>query len=339
MKSAACAATLLYLGASSLPRGVAALKPAYQEIYQTTTVATTNGNDAIGVTDGATSYLCRTDWVLYGTKCYYVTPGDMDFDASVEMCHTTLSAEVAIAESAAERDFLFSLIGDSLFWVGLYYNADAGKWLTAVYNADPVYTFWSGGEPNIPDYCAYDTVYTWLATPCTFSDPLLKIICRQAATTGGDSGGSVGVSQPPASVSGGAGGLLTVPANGELILFNQFINPSSGAESAYQFPELKFVEADEAIYRAGLVSVPCNHPLPFFLSLSDLDLILLSFLAGSRQRELSLQSLCLDLLLLFPRQSLLLHWRVQRLVCSTSADPCRCCGLSQKPLRLCSGLE
>jgi hypothetical protein len=48
--------------------------------------------------------------------------------------------------------------------------------------------------------------------------------------------------------------LLTVPVNGELILYNQYIDQSTGAESAYQFPKLTFVEADEDIYRAALVN-------------------------------------------------------------------------------------
>jgi hypothetical protein len=71
-----------------------------------------------------------------------------------------------------------------------------------------------------------------------------------------------GESQPPASVNGGGGGSLGVPFSGEIALYRQFLDPSTGVENAYLYPELKFVEADEAIHRVGLVSVSSLFP-PF----------------------------------------------------------------------------
>jgi hypothetical protein len=286
MKSAA---PLLILGSSLLPRANADLKPPYQEIYQTTTVVTHS------VITGAT-YTCPSDdWVFDNANCYYLIPGGTNFADGVKTCHT-MNAEVAIPESSSENAFLLGQIGSSDLLLGLKYDSASTSWVTA-YHETPIYLGWGG---DLPTGAAGDCIYdsnsnkNWQTTSCASE---LRMLCRKSATVDwgvldvgagddgaagggdgpGDGGGGgdpvVGVSQPPASVNGAAGGLLSVPVNGELILYHQFLDPSTGVESAYQFPKLTFVEATEEIHRAGLVSFTCHLPLlipllPFLVAYS-----------------------------------------------------------------------
>jgi hypothetical protein len=237
---------------SALVGGAHALKPPYQEIYQTTTVATANENAIL-----AADYICPDGWFLLlaaSPLCDGKLPdGFTIFSGSVSCMN--YGAEVFIPSNMDEQSYMASLAGDSKIYIGVFH--DGSMW--TIDNSPgnpPSYTYWDeGGEPASG---GFDCVYIdssdgyWQVQPCSTTTSS-TVICRKAATEFTD-GGSVGVSQPPASVNGAAGGLLTVPVNGELILYNQYIDQSTGAESAYQFPKLTFVEADEEIYRAALVN-------------------------------------------------------------------------------------
>jgi hypothetical protein len=242
---------------SALVGGAHAFKPPYQEIYQTTTVATAN-EDAILAAD----YICPDGWVLEGPICLRKL-SEMPFIPTGTTACDEYDATLAIPENPEEETLLASLAGDSKIYIGIYFMTPDNVWSTwDCPGCSLKFSNWDeGGEPGVASASTADCVYIdssngfWATQPCSTSASS-TVFCFKAAS---EDGGSVGVSQPPASVNGAAGGLLTVPVNGELILYNQYIDQSTGAESAYQFPKLTFVEAAEEIYRAALVNSLLYH--------------------------------------------------------------------------------
>jgi hypothetical protein len=297
---------------------VHALKPPYQEIYQTTTVVTVTGD--VPLFDS-----CEVGWTLSDGNCYRSYYGT--FNEGLEYCAIAQSVPF-VPTNSEEYLSMFNFVesaddGGVNFWLGI---VGGDSWRLYDGSTVPYFQWRDGTVPVATEgSCALSSASTdvntgWTAVSCTGSYSTLCVIRPESPDVSG-------VAQPPASVNGGGGGSTAVPVGGELVLYQRYINPSTGVESGYQYPTLTFVETDEAIHRAGLVSFT-NTSVPSHLPLSD-----------HISRKLTLQSLCLYLLLLFPRQSVLFHRRIQCLVCSTNPHSSRCCGLTQEPLWVCSCLK
>jgi hypothetical protein len=205
-----------------------ALKPFFQEIYQSGIASTTTFGDI---------YVCDEGKVLEGSNCYWL------FD---EPCYN-IDAEFAIPKNDVENNFLVSLAAPDPFYLGIV--GLSGVWQDFNTLSPATYLNFAE-EPDVIEGCAYavSPATTWLLNRC---DEPMWFICVEPATVSG----TTVVAQSPAAVNGATGGSLAVPVSGELILYRQFIDPSTGVESAFQYPTLTFVEADEAIHRASLVSV------------------------------------------------------------------------------------
>jgi hypothetical protein len=289
-----------------------ALKPPFSEIYQTTTPPTTAAD---GVLDTGMDLCGAGEWTLDGTSCYLSTTGAKNYADAVAECESVGGWPFTPA-NADDVATLLSITTSMFVWAGIKStDGDPSSWKDYFGN-DPSYYNWLATPISISSgRCIFisrsDGKY--YSTSCSF-DITITMVCTKASET---------TEQPPASVNGGGGGSLGVPFSGEIALYRQFLDPSTGVESAYLYPELKFVEADEAIHRAGLVSVSSFLPLFLFLPLPSLphQFTLYSLVSDHCPGKLSFESLCLHLLLLFSRQSVLLPRRVQRLVCSTNLDP------------------
>jgi hypothetical protein len=237
--------------------GAHALKPRFTEIYQSTTVTTASD------TTLDTIYTCDTGWTLYSGDCYFLT-ASQSYTAAVAEC-TSLTATPFTPESDSENDLLFSLLlSSSTVWVGIA-GSPTSEWLKSD-GSVPVYYRWQSAAAVASNGLCLEAVQLtsfWNANWCFLSN---RMVCTKAGSSGGGGGssGGIGNAEPPASVNG-AGGSLVVPVGGEIALYYQFLNPSTGVENAYQFPKLKFVEAEEAIHRAGLVSLPMSSLISSFL--------------------------------------------------------------------------
>jgi hypothetical protein len=272
-KSQVAAILFLYHGAS-------ALKPPYREIYQTTTTSTAHADITLG------DLTCDVGWTLYNGKCVYGPPGLNSFSQRVSFCNT-YDAVPFVPESFSDFEQLHSSLDDTNDWTWLGIMASGGNWVK--YDGTPATFFnWRASAPSADaGLCASSYPADgpgWYADICDGNS--YQIVCVKSATGGvvetpaptdppetaapTDPPATAGVVEPPASVNGGGGGSTAVPVGGELILYQQSINPSTGVESAYQYPTLTFVEADEDIHRAGLVShfldCPSSPSLLMFLS-------------------------------------------------------------------------
>ena len=200
----------------------------------------------------------------------------------------------AIINSAEETAFYIAEIAADEARLGVYYDDDEASWIWVASNEDVIYTNWDTGEPAAGNRCAeVNSNGKWKATSCVVDKRTLCISCL----AGGDScllNGDVAEStdtQPYPSVANGPSGAISVPLNGEILLYHQFIDPSTGTESFHRYMDLAFVEADEDIHRAALVSVSSlPSSLPHSLSLFSL------VLSG---RKLVFRSHCFDLYALF----------------------------------------
>jgi hypothetical protein len=243
----------------------------FQEIYQTTTTGTAGpGSGAMTTADAS----CDVGWTASGSNCYKLTSETAYYVNSVAECEG-LGATPFTPESDDENAFLVSLLNAdpaAVAWVGICYVETPTPHWEKYDGSTPTYfppLFFSFSPTGM---CLYvlESNSAWVpGNPGIVTNS--KMACVEAAATGGD----FQPPQPPASVNSGGGGSLAVPFSGELLFYHQFLDTSTGAESAYKYPTLSFVEADEDIHRADLVRI-LPSPSTLYLSLTSMCVRLLS---------------------------------------------------------------
>jgi hypothetical protein len=249
--AAATAATALFLGRDAAR--ASALKPAFSEIYQTTTPPTTAAD---GVLDTGVYSCGPGEWTLVGTSCYQSTTGDKNYFDALAECDSFGGWPFTPA-NVDDLNSLYSFTTATKIWTGIKSTDGEPAWKDYVGN-DPSFYSWpnplSPADPASGQCISVEGEGEYFSRSCSTALETSTMVCTKVASLN-DGGDTPVDSGPPASVNGGGGGSLGVPFNGEIALYRQFLDPSTGVENAYLYPELKFVEADEAIHRAGLVSV------------------------------------------------------------------------------------
>jgi hypothetical protein len=285
VSTAPAAATGVILLSRFTPE-VYALKPPYSEIYQTSTNALTSYS---GDTTLRLYNFCDPEWSDGSDGyCYFLLPEDLTYSVSVDAC-SSMEAQPFMPTNGGENINLLNRVpSNSNAWLGIISSVtdEGSDWST--YDGGTVsYYNWkdSIAIPAEVGKClvaqsrsTIDTAYYWTSVDCS---SLNRMVCRKYLTSL-----TVPDAEPPASVNGAGGGALAVPIDGEITLYEQFINPSTGDEQAYQYPTLAFVEADEDIQRVSLVSLELSS----FLSSLHFPLILLP--SPVFFRPLSKEALC-----------------------------------------------
>jgi hypothetical protein len=228
----------------------------------------------------------------YEFKCYHGSPtSTYDYAGALAYC-TSLSMSAGFLGSEAENAYYTSSVAIDRAYLGITDAAVEGTWVLAATGEPATYFGWASTEPNGDSTVNCAEIYsdgTWNDIGCDSLKKALCITCPTGYELNAFSESCLAVGGVSPAILNGPSGSLGVAFNGEVLLYHQFIDTSTGTEGFYRYMNLGFVEADEDIHRVGLVS---------FLSPPPLRILILS-LIDICWWKLSFRSLCFHLYLHF----------------------------------------
>ena len=203
-------------------------------------------------------------------KCYLLSETKYNYANGLAYCQAN-SLLTPVILNSDENDFIRGEITDRT-WIGGNDFAKEGTFVWSATGRTFTYTNWdsSTSEPNNQggeEHCA--EMLSWgpgLWNDAVCSD-LFNVICFECVE--GEKFSQISqqctneTQLAPVNIVGH--GSIGVPYDGEVQLYHQFIDTSTGTESFHRYMDLGFVEADEDIHRVTLVSFSDPFPPHSFL--------------------------------------------------------------------------
>merc|ERR1712098_575566 len=120
---------------------------------------------------------CPNGWTIWNSQCYKLFHEEVSWEAAELKC-IQLGAHLTSILSAAENEFVFSLIGKLYVWLGGSDKDKEGTWTWT--DCNPwTYTRWDHGQPNkrnTENCLKTQGILTWHDYPC--SSNKAKFVCK-----------------------------------------------------------------------------------------------------------------------------------------------------------------
>lgn len=159
-------------------------------------------------------------------------------------------------ESAEETTYFVNQVAVDRAYMGINDHVNEGSWVWDSTGQPIIYTNWQIGEPNGDNTINCAEIYldgTWNDISCDELKLALCVICADGQESCLPLSGTSTHHNNPAMINGPSG-LVGLPSNGEILLYHEFIDTSTGAQSFHRYMNLGFVEAEEDFRRVALVS-------------------------------------------------------------------------------------